>query len=523
MIRIKTGFFKSFSWLRTGALCFFIPLSMVFFLQVEDRHHQLIFLSAALALTIGAILLAVFERIFFRQTSGSQWLLVILSGAMFLISLWNTVYLQYIGKTGFRLDVFREPVRTFHAPLYGLGQDLLKSNYTHLGLAVLFFMLAWKWLLPHLQPRGMTFSWIPVQLALLLSFAYTDGVNRLEKMTVHFSTFAEGLRFFKSVPDLLTYYVPTMGKMGEHNNHYPPGNLLLLFLEQIWQIPGLVVSLLFTCILMSTVMIGKSARLLGWNFQQQLFGQGLFVTAANVLIFSSIDFTPIPVLFFASGVYLLIRYFKTGEGVLPWLLGIVMGLYLFFSFTVSLFFLFAGFYSILLLLSKRTISMELWRLAFPIVIINALAWLLVYGCTEFDIAACFKTAMEQSGKLLGSGAFDNPYRYIIRSTGNLLGFVAGSGVIAFSLMLLIPLMGRSDRYTRASNSLLPMAGLLTIIAASFSGLFFMETERVWCCLVPVVSLAAAHSFHTFSGWERDGVIISAIFTASVLELYWSQI
>ncbi|MEA2735926.1 MAG: hypothetical protein QOE14_2377, partial [Humisphaera sp.] len=65
----------------------------------------------------------------------------------------------------------------------------------------------------------------------------------------------------------------------------------------------------------------------------------------------------------------------------------------------------------------------------------------------------------------------------------------------------------SERLRRAFFT----ATLVTVLIAGFSGLFYVETERIWIFLTPAFALAAGFELRRRSTDEGRGVIYLALF------------
>jgi hypothetical protein len=498
--------------LSAALLVLALPFAVFCFLKISIPENQLILFIVISCLAI--------SWLFFSKHKKCLDYVIIFS--FFILAaaiIWNFFFYLYIHRTGYESDIFRKPVQTLHAPLYGLSQDIGSHFYLITILFVLIFISAIHFDFFGSNFRATQAKLIFVQLLLIAAFCITDGIPRFEKQTVHFLTYSEGLKFFKSIPDLIEWYVPTMGKMGVHNDHYPPGNLLILFIENILQFRWLTLLVLSCASLATTLMIGKICRLLEFESQKISFAQILFVCSANVLIYSTIDFSPIPMFLFTTAIFYLIRFQKRNDIQNAFMLSVIIAIYLFFSFTVCILILFIFIFSLLMLKSNLISIQKLLLLTVIISIANIIFYLLLYHMSGFNLIECFQNAIYMNHKIMNAGSFDNFYRYLIRSSGNLLAYSIGSGVIVFILAFRLR---RNSNDNKSIIQLFQFAFILTIIFMSFSGLFFLETERIWLCFVPPMAIAASISYDDFCKTERSILIISAIFTATVLELFWSQ-
>src|SRR5207253_985119 len=99
---------------------------------------------------------------------------------------------------------------------------------------------------------------------------------------------------------------------------------------------------------------------------------------------------------------------------------------------------------------------------------------------------CFVTAVRGHQAQQGNEGFDDARRYLLRSTGNIIAY----------LMSIVPLsvltIGASRSAKPQAATALFVALMATVLIAGFSGLFYLETERIWILLTPAFALAAGH-------------------------------
>jgi hypothetical protein len=108
----------------------------------------------------------------------------------------------------------------------------------------------------------------------------------------------------------------------------------------------------------------------------------------------------------------------------------------------------------------------------------------------FDLLDCFQEATGYMSTAMTNDAFDTVGRYLLRSTGNVLAYLAYAGlglttlaVAAWRHFASMPAMLRAFGTSQA----------LTFLVAGFSGLFFMETERIWIFFTPSLAILAAYA------------------------------
>lgn len=498
-----------------------LPFSAYFLLTSANTYHQYYLICLS-----GFPGMAIFFYTRFSKPDSRSYLLNIAQLYFTLLVFavfWNMVYLYYIGTFNYTRDIFRAPVQTFHAPLYGLSQLPLPSFYLRSVFSVILFAGSLVFILPKLASKNRVYLLLIIEILLLVGFAFSDGWPRLLLNTVHYNTYAEGLAFFKSLPDMLSYYVATMGKMGEHNNHYPPGNLILLYIEKVWLWKGFVLSCSFSAVLITQVLVGKIAAKLNADANKQLFARLIFMISASVLIFASIDFSTLPMVFNAFAIYFYLTFLQSRKLFPLFLFSLSVIAFGFFSFTVFLLFLFLLIYSFFLSYHKLFSKTSLALVAFFTLMVPAGFYVLFYFLSGFNWLTCFLNAVNHSHSLMQTTGFDNGMRYLIRSSGNLIGFILGCGIIPFALAIIKTKIKSEKGNPIESILLFRKAFFISLFGISFSGLFYLETERVWLCFIPAMAISGIPSFDNFTQSARNLILISGIFTALILELYWCQI
>jgi hypothetical protein len=143
---------------------------------------------------------------------------------------------------------------------------------------------------------------------------------------------------------------------------------------------------------------------------------------------------------------------------------------------------------------------------------------LTYIVTKFDLIACFIAAVHGHHEQQGNGGFDDPKRYVLRSTGNLLAYLLSTVPLC---VLATRALGKGDDI---SHDKLPrtlfIALAATLFIAAFSGLFYLETERIWIFLTPALALAAG--FEAARQADRSGPRFVLAMVLLVLVISCSQ-
>jgi hypothetical protein len=106
--------------------------------------------------------------------------------------------------------------------------------------------------------------------------------------------------------------------------------------------------------------------------------------------------------------------------------------------------------------------------------------------THFNLAACFIAAVRGHQSQQGNEGFDDVKRYLLRSTGNIIAYLLS--IVPLSVLGFVALRSAKPRAAGA----LTIALWVTVLIAGFSGLFYVETERIWIFLTPAFALLAGY-------------------------------
>src|SRR6185437_12229484 len=181
--------------------------------------------------------------------------------------------------------------------------------------------------------------------------------------------------------------------------------------------------------------------------------------------------------------------------------------YMMFSFSAA----------VLGLFMKLVTAVALWRGL--ITWSNAIRTALVAGCallimigrtwarTHFNLIDCFIAGIRGHHEQQGNGGFDDPARYLLRSSGNIIAYLLSTvPLCVLAASALRTGNGRSILERLARVVFWSLA--ITILIAGFSGLFYLETERIWIFLTPFVALAAGYEAARRGESEGRGLTIA---------------
>jgi hypothetical protein len=387
------------------------------------------------------------------------------------VLVWNKLFLNYVASNSFKEDIFRPAFHKAIPPIYGVTTDIEWTNFFVIsvlmfGALFLFSMLE----------RKLYKSVFIVVFFLFFTFLFSKTENRFSASIAHYSTYLESVGTFTSPMDVVQHYTEKQAALNVHSAHYPPGNLWLIKgFDQYSSIAVLKCSL-YALMALSLIIL--------FSLQEQVNLVSVIAIPA-LLIYPSLDVVALPFFFFSVGLFL---HLKVASPMWKSLfLGVVSSVWLFFSFSVFVFWLFLFVIEVISFFKTKALKLSMvYHLAHGAVIV--FFFLMLSFLFQFSIIENFRIALAHNIHI-NSNYFDHPVRFLFRSTGNALEFCLGVG---FPILLLF----------RKSNSLQPNfrelrnAFLLTLAIASCCGLFFMETDRVWFFLIPIVILIANEEFQS---------------------------
>jgi len=351
-----------------------------------------------------------------------------------------------------------------------------------------------------------------------VAFAGTDSLLRINSYFAEFRVFETDLEKFTGFRDLMAHYVQRMPELSHFESHYPPG-FLLIFMAGRFAATKLLAKFLTILLPVLTIFpIRQLARELGFSERAAALAAALFATSAGILIFPSI--TPIGATAFFSGLclWLLVRALNKGDWLSASAFGLSYAIYFFCSFAsympgiVMAIFLLVG-------LINRSIPL---RRAARVMTISIASFILFFLCLylffHFNIIACFKMASAMHLKETGHG-FDDPIRYLFRSTGGIIAYLIST---SFAIAILPIAAARRSSDQPPLARVFVSATLLGILLAGFSGMSFLETERIWVMFTPALAVAAGAELERREQregkWIAFGVILFALTFSCAYEL-----
>ena len=431
-------------------------------------------------------------------------------GLLIALIVWNKLLLRYIARTGFTKNTFRSVFHTIYAPIYGRVQ-FARPSWWIVVMVVAALLLLWE----ISRSRPAIWRIAIAQLALTITFAGTESLLRINSYYAEFRPFELDLEKFGGFGDLMTHYVERMPELSHFESHYPPGFLLIFMLGRV---VGTKLLAKYTAILLAVltlVPLRQLARELGLSERAATLASTLFATSAGILIFPTI--TPIAATAFFS--CLCLWLFVKALHNRDWHWGVAFGLayaiYFFFSFASYMPGLVMGLF-LLISLINRSVSLRRAALVMGISIVSFIFFFLslrlFFG---FNIIACFKMASAMHLKDPGHG-FDDPIRYLLRSTGGIIAYL-------ISTSFAVAILGIAAAKRAPMNRAFVLATLLGILFSGFSGMSFLETERIWVMFTPALAVAAAVELEQREQREGKWTILGVILFALVFSCAWELV
>ena len=440
--------------------------------------------------------------------------------------LWNKLFLANFTITGFDQDIFRAAHYNGHAPLYGkLVKEFPTWGALPIAIAALFVCDLARRPLAQLDARGTLVRLALFQIALTLAFAVSDYYSRPRS----FLRFGYGTlrfrNFFIGASEMLRTYVEKMHLLPGKGRHYPPGFPLLHILEakfhcqQVMEVLGVLLPAL--CI----IPVYALARELGSCRRAAAMAATLYCTAANVLIFPSVEPSTILVIFPVTSLWLLAYGLNRGALWTGPLIGLCFALYVLMTFAAYMTAILMGLFVIFAVLSRAARPGRVVTIIVLSLTAFAAFFAIFYLATRFNIVACFREGSRLHLTQSGSG-FDHPVRYLFRSTGGIIAFLIAVG-FPISVLACAALRGRA-RAAEPRALLRPFfrAAALAVVLAGFSGMSFLETERIWLFFVPPLAVLAGWELCRRSEiegrWVFAGTILIALVFSCTYKLYFEH-
>lgn len=435
---------------------------------------------------------------------------------MVLFIVWNLLFNWYSQHSGLEQHIFRGVFNNLRAPFYGrigLGPDAMSQAIVS-GLASLVFIVylfSQRKRMAQKQPLLYVFA-----IVMPVAFAWqTDLSNTFAASNCHYQTFAGDLDSFASVKDLFSSFVEKMPVLGPHNNHYPPGFLLLFLIEKLY-LPYFVKASIFITVLLGLFPLKRLMRLMGFGRIEQNTGFILYISSGSILHFSGIALSPLLIPLTLWSLYFLLHGMqkKTIQNALLFALSI--GVFSLFSFLSLTFVAFCALFVLLLLVRKAIHFRKVILFGGSSALMLSLLFFVLYLTSGFHYIDALITGRENIKASVSDTSQNTLITYLITSSGNLLAYAGSLGMPLLG-MLFYQLKPGNRKNNSLLNTLL-IALVASIFLLSFSNRFILETERVWLFFTPLFVLAAAPTLKEYFEEEKSNKAFAILTLGIVLNL-----
>lgn len=477
-------------------------------LTIESEDEQFFTIGLSLILFIASL---VFRK---KLKTKLDWidpfLSIITISAAFILTfcIWNGIFQWYSQNSDFKGNIFRGAFDGFRAPFYGhlLFENLSRHKPVIISATTfLFFAFLWRKKLHNVKYTSILIALIGL---LILSFSWHESLEQtFLSANCHYETFASDLSQFESIKDVLRQFTEKSSSLGVHNNHYPPGNLLLLKIEEAYW-PYLSKSFVFIAVLFALFPLDKLMKFWNFNKSEKLITFIFYGSSGAILFYPGVAMTPLMLPFSIAAIYLMMKSFH--KKLIIYSIGfalIIVG-YTFFTFTALVFLLFCAIVLIFKLILKEISIKQLIAFGFISFLSFLAFYFLFYLTTSFNMLDCFLTSVSSEKVQMDYSGIESWPRYFIISTGNILAYI---GVIG------IPVIGIIFHGFRNRNNTIPKhlksltyALITTVVLIGFSNQFYLEVERIWIFLTPFFLLVAGWLLAQFYNEEKHIFVFSLI-------------
>ena len=474
---IKTSSFLSL----IALLSFYLWEKTVFIANEEQQHWYLIVHICVVLILLISIKWTFIPSIFQPYLKG----LIAVSLFFILFILWNILFRWYSDSFDFKGNIFRGIFYGFRAPFYGrLNLKIVLADYYPLIISsILFIFLVFriKW--------GNNSKWIYLALLIIgsllfFSFAWDTSFHKtLMAANCHYKTFSEGLSAFPEWSTFLPAYTEQMKFLGAHNNHYPPGVLMLMKLNNE-SFPYLFKILVLIAPILSIFPLRALLKHFSISNESINVYIAFYISSSALLFFPGKAITPLHLPIATTFLYLFVKSIHNGKIGYALIAGLILALYAFLSFSFIVFGFFCFVYLSTLLFYSKIEFKQIVKPSLTIGVTFVFIYTVIYLFFDFNLITCFNTALHNESAQMKITGGDSLARYFIVSSGNLLAYI---GVFAPIIIGIYAERIHSGALrSKTPFVLLIKSVLLTIIILSFSGGFHLEVERIWIFLTPFV-------------------------------------
>lgn len=481
---------------RNSLLLFILSILTLLYWQaiisIQSDFEQFYLFTSSFLLFISALLISKKYKLNSDQKMTLNAIIGIVGIAILLIS-WNWVFRWYSDVHDYKGNIFRGFLYGFRAPFYNHLKLKIKlaKYYPALissGLFIAYILVFYQRTSARFKrPLLLLFS-----IFLFISFNWSHSFHKtFSALTCHYDTFCEGLSFFPDWTNFFSTYTDQMHLLGAHNNHYPPGNLLLLKINSEFY-PYLIKTTVILAPVISLLPLIGILKQLGARQKAINRYIAVYISSIAMLFYPSTSLTPILVLFATSALFFLLKAVQSRSILNGVLSGFFFALYAFFSFSFVFFILFCSIVLLLFLKFQFIKTSPLLISVLTAILSFLVIYTIVFILFDFNLYTCLLTAIHNENLQMKSSFFEDIFRYLIVSSGNFLAYLGFFGPIIIAFFTLFISLKTNKRKNRIR--LVIQSVLITIVILSFSNQFFLEIERIWIFLSPFMLFVVVPDF-----------------------------
>lgn len=435
-------------------------------------------------------------------------------------SLWNMWFIGHYYATGYTSGVFAHAYLVGISPLYARTESpafLAVAGVYGLGLLSLFWLVwgSWRREPAPLSAAGVAPRVALVQLLFVVAFALSDRLERLVHDFDAVLPFKEDARLFVSASELLRTYVARMPTLSFRGGHYPPGLALLYQLQTSWGWPGLVKLVELGAGVAAAALTVVAARRMSSGPGAPLYAGLLLASSVTTCVFTTTAESAVLLPLVVAAAYFTGGAVHDGRTRSAAALGFVLAAMMFFSFVATTVGVVIAMYGVAIVASRGLPWRRLAGTALAAGAAFIAVYLVLWGAFGFNIVECLYASVHSAKSAMhpdagSTSATISWARWWIRASGNTLGYLLSLG---FAPLALAALAARATlRGWRERALTEPLAGAMGLALfaglafAGLSGLFYLETERVWMFFTPLAALAGGPALAVLE--ERHGRVVA---------------
>ena len=233
---------------------------------------------------------------------------IISSLTLIIFFLWNLNFISYNELHEYSSNIFRGAFNGFISPLY--GKVYPDKSFDFFAEVLLIILILWSLAFLLKKERESRIIYLVTFIVFGISivfFAFHSSIyETFLSNNCHYLSFKSDNSKFDSFSDILKNYTPQMKEMSIHNNHYPPGNVMLSYVDEKF-FPFFLKATTFLSLLISLFPFIAILKYYKVNYYNLIFAIFLFITSGSVLFFQGIALSPIVIPISLTLFYLLIH------------------------------------------------------------------------------------------------------------------------------------------------------------------------------------------------------------------------